>query len=283
MMKKKLSYALSTLFMGAWLFTALLSTPASAVLVPQPLAADPRVKVVSWAPNEVIKYTGYYRVQTSWEFAPDENVATISMGDSMAWMINPMGNRLFIKPIEEDATTNMTIITNKRLYLIELHAEHAEKIDDKNVTWILKFVYPGEDAGFTTTHLDGVPDLQTEDLSKYNFRYTVSGSQDITPLRIFDDGEFTYFEFRDINGEIPAFYMVDSLNNEQLINYRTRGPYIVVERVTARYTLRHGNSVVCVFNEAMSSRHQSGGNGSGSTSSSPAGGGGTAVNAGYQK
>lgn len=245
------------LFLCAWLAAGLASVPAYALLIPQPLATDPRIKVVAYAPNEVIKYTGYYRVQTSWEFAPDEEIATISLGDSVAWMLNPMGNRLFIKPVEQDATTNMTIITNKRVYLVELHAEEAKKVDDKNVTWVLRFVYPGEDTGFSVTNrMDGVPDLANEDMGKYNFRYTVSGSEDITPIRIFDDGEFTYFEFRDKNGEIPAFYQVDSQKNESLINYRTRGPYIVVERVAPRFTLRHGNSVVCVFNEAMTSKKQ---------------------------
>ncbi len=255
MMKHMKKLKSSIIFFGACL-AVLVSMPAYAVLIPQPLATDPRIKVVSYAPNEVIKYTGFYRVQTSWEFAPDETIQTISMGDSVAWMINPQGNRLFIKPIEQDATTNMTLITDKRIYLFELHGAEAKSIDDKAVTWILRFIYPEEEKNFTVSNLDQVPDLDSEDLSKYNFRYTVSGSEDVTPLRIFDDGEFTYFEFRDKNGEIPAFYQVDSQNNEALINYRARGPYIVVERVAARFTLRHGNSVVCVFNEAMSSKHQ---------------------------
>ena len=265
-------HTLSAIILGACLWAILASAPASAVLIPQPLATDPRVKVVPWVPNEVIKYTGYYRVQTSWEFAPDEEIQTISMGDSMAWMMSPLGNRLFIKPIEQDATTNMTLITNKRVYLIELHAAEAKSVDDKNVTWVLRFIYPNDDTNTMGAGLDHVPDLETEDLSKYNFRYTVSGSEVITPLRVFDDGEFTYFEFRDINGEIPAFYQVDSQNSESLINYRTRGPYIVVERVAAKFTLRHGNDVVCVFNEALNGRHQGSSTSSAGSSASSSGG-----------
>ena len=64
-------------------------------------------------------------------------------------MINPLGNRLFIKPTEQDATTNMTLITNKRIYLFELHAEDTLKtgVEDKeHLTWILRFIYPGDDA-----------------------------------------------------------------------------------------------------------------------------------------
>jgi len=263
-------HTFSAIIFGACLWAVLASSPAFAVLTPQPLATDPRIKIVQWAPNEVIKYTGYYRVQTSWEFAPDEEILTISMGDSMAWMMMPLGNRLFIKPVEQDASTNMTLITNKHVYLIELHAAEAKSVDDKNVTWVLRFVYPTDDTNLALagSTLDHVPDLETDDLTKYNFRYTISGSELITPLRIFDDGEFTYFEFRDINGEIPAFYQVDSQNNESLINYRTRGPYIVVERVAAKFTLRHGNDVACVFNEALNGRHQGASSASSSSGSS---------------
>ena len=31
---------------------------------------------------------------------------------------------------------------------------------------------------------------------KYNFNYTFSGPDEIAPVKVFDDGEFTYFEFR---------------------------------------------------------------------------------------
>ena len=48
---------------------------------------------------------------------------------------------------------------------------------------------------------------------------------------------------------VPAFFMVDSRGEESLVNYRTVGDYIVIERVANRFTLRHGADIVCVFNE----------------------------------
>ncbi len=241
--------------------------PALALVMPSPIATDARIKTITYSPNEVFKFTGYYRYQSNIEFAPDEEIGTISLGDSVAWQMNPLGNRLFLKPIEQDATTNMTIITNKRTYFFELHAEEAKNISDKNLTFELRFIYPGDES-LGVSHVDHMPDLEQDDLSKYNFRYTLTGSDDIAPLRIFDDGEFTYFQFQDVNGEVPAFFQVDSQGNESLINYRARGPYIVVERVAARYTLRHGNSVVCIFNEAITNGKpgNSGAKGSGSAS-----------------
>ena len=35
---------------------------------------------------------------------------------------------------------------------------------------------------------------------KYNFNYTISGDDSIAPIKVFDDGVFTYFEFKDKNG-----------------------------------------------------------------------------------
>ncbi len=228
-------------------------TQALALRDSRPQKLDHRVRTVMYQPDEVFKYVGYYGFQTAIEFAPDESVQTISMGDPTGWMLNPSGNLLFLKPVDQDATTNMTLITNKRTYLIELHGREASGIDDPELAFIYRFTYPDEvDTGALGNYLDTVPmpDLQ-KDPGKYNMRYTISGSEEVAPLRIFDDGEFTYFEFRGKNAEVPAFYTVDSQGNEAVVNYRTRGNYIVIERVAARFTLRHGNEVVCVFNEKL--------------------------------
>ena len=222
---------------------------ANATEVPRALPVDHRVRTVVYKQDEVYKLTGHYKYQSVIEFAKDEEIKTISMGDSTAWMLNPSGSRLFLKPVEQDATTNMTLITNKHTYLFELHARETDKVDDPEMVFVLRFVYPdGGDTQSFSKYLDAVPDF-TENPEKYNMAYTISGNDEIAPMRIFDDGEFTFFQFKDKNAEVPAFFWVDEDNNEALINYRTRGDYIVVERVTDRFTLRHGNYLVCVFNE----------------------------------
>lgn len=231
--------------------TAFISGEANATSDSRSLPIDHRVHVISYQPDQVYKMDGHYRYQSAIEFEKDEEIRTISMGDSTAWLINPSAHRLFLKPVEQDATTNMTLLTNKRVYLFELHAREAADIDDPNMVFIMRFVYSDKTEGpGSHSYLDAVPEPDVEgDPTKYNTSYTISGSDEVAPLRIFDDGEFTYFQFADKNAEVPAFYWVDKDNNEALINYRTRGNYIVVERVSSRFTLRHGNEVVCVFNE----------------------------------
>ncbi|MFZ4126213.1 MAG: P-type conjugative transfer protein VirB9 [Rickettsiales bacterium] len=221
---------------------------------PRPLATDSRIRTVRYSPNEVFQFIGHYGYQSAIEFEEDEKVLTVSVGDSLAWMLNPSGNRLFLKPIEQNALTNMTVITDKRSYLFELHAAETDSIRDENLTFVLRFIYPQNDQGAVDfTQFEPMPDIERQP-EKFNFNYTLRGSDYISPIRIFDDGEFTYFEFRDMNTEVPAFFLVDPSGNEALINFRTRGNYIVVEQVAPRFTLRRGPDIVCVYNERMPMR-----------------------------
>jgi type IV secretion system protein VirB9 len=232
------------------------SAPAYATRESRPIQLDHRVRTIMYQPDQVFKFTGHYRYQSAIEFSEGESIQTISMGDSTAWMLNPSGNRLFLKPVEQDATTNMTVITNRRTYLFELHGRDTDDIADKDMVFVMRFIYPDSNDAQTVSHyLDTVPNLDIEEnREKYNFNYTIAGTDDIAPLRVFDDGEFTFFQFKDKNADVPAFFMVNDHGEEAVINYRTRGDYIVVERVSKRMTLRHGTDIVCVFNEAMLAR-----------------------------
>ncbi|MBY0354753.1 MAG: P-type conjugative transfer protein VirB9 [Rickettsiales bacterium] len=231
----------------------LFANPSLALQEPHPLAMDKRIQTVRYSPNEVYEFIGHYGYQAFIEFAPDEEVSTVSIGDSVAWQVNPVGSRLFLKPVEQDALTNMSVITNKRTYHFELHAEETENIRAANMVFVLRFIYPDDYAGDYSNFIneDPVPDLTDPEVMKtLNFNYSLVGSDVISPIRIFDDGEFTYFEFKDVNADIPAFFVVDSGGEENLLNFRKNASYIVVERVSSQFTLRHGSDVLCVFNES---------------------------------
>lgn len=227
---------------------------AWAVRMSHSLPTDHRIHVIEYQKDEVYKIYGHYGYQAAIEFEADEAIQTISMGDSQGWALNPSGNLLFLKPVEQNPTTNVTLITNKRTYFFEFHGREADDIDDPNMVFVTRFVYADAADGIMGgsggggNYLDGVPEPDVAS-GKYNTSYTISGSDEVAPLKIFDDGEFTYFQFADKNAEVPAFYWVDDEGNESIVNYRTRGTYIVIERVASRFTLRHGIDVVCVFNE----------------------------------
>ena len=224
---------------------------AWALQKPRAIATDSRIRTLRFSPNEVYQFIGHYGYQSTIEFSDDEKIQTVSIGDSLAWMVNPSGNRLFLKPIEQNAMTNMTVITDKFSYLFELHAEETKDIRSPEMVFVVRFVYPQSDAAtIDYSQHEPLPDIEREP-EKYNFNYTIRGSQVIEPIRIFDDGNWTYFEFRDQNAEVPAFFHVDGAGNEQLVNFRKRGNYIVVERTSSRLTLRRGAEILCIYNETI--------------------------------
>ena len=70
---------------------------------PRPIATDYRIRNIRFSPNEVFKFVGHYGYQSSIEFGEGEEIQTVSIGDSIAWQIDPSGDRLFLKPVEQDA------------------------------------------------------------------------------------------------------------------------------------------------------------------------------------
>ena len=233
-----------------FLFLSLILTDAQSGKLPRPIGSESRIRLINYTPNTVFEFIGHYEYQTILEFGLDEEIETISMGTPTPWQVLPAGNRLFIKPIDDDATTNMTVITDKRMYFFEMHAKEATGLYDENLSFVIKFIYPEQyqQNAVKQVQTNSGPDLSKPEL--YNFNYTISGeARQIEPLQIFDDGEFTYLKFKDINAELPAIFLVDSENKEGLVNFRIEGGYMVVERVVPKFTLRHGGEVICVFNE----------------------------------
>lgn len=234
---------------------AFFPVPAFAIRESRPTAIDSRIRVMVYNPDDVFKYTGYYGFQASIELAKDEEVVSISMGDTTSWQIVPAGYRIFIKPMERDATTNMTLITNKRTYFFELYAEEAQDIRDPDMVFNVKFIYPDEEEEDTLKSFvasSAGPDMTHPE--KYNFNYSISGWEEIAPIKIFDDGEFTYLQFRDKNAEIPGIFAVDEDLRESMVNYRlspSNPNLIIIEQVFPKLSIRLGKKVTCVFNEAF--------------------------------
>ncbi|MEQ9115342.1 MAG: P-type conjugative transfer protein VirB9 [Rickettsiales bacterium] len=220
---------------------------AHAAREPRAISLDSRLRVWSYDPNVVYKYIGYLGYQGSIVFGDGEAIETISMGDPTGWQIINSGNRLFLKPTSKDATTNMTLITNMRLYFFEMHAEETDSIDDPGLAFQVKFLYPTGNNIMDYSGQAEEPDLS--DKKNLNFNYTISGSDLIAPIKIFDNGVFTYFQFRDKNQPIPAFFRVTKEGEESMVNYQVMGDYIVLTEVSSQYTLRYGKEITCVFNE----------------------------------
>ncbi|GAB5098056.1 TrbG/VirB9 family P-type conjugative transfer protein [Caballeronia sp. HLA56] len=224
-----------------------------AAKLPHALVTDDRVKQVPYDPNQVYEVVGTYGYQTSIEFANDEVVKVVSLGDSIAWQTVPYQNRLFIKPVEPNAATNLTVVTDKRTYYFKLTSSKARMTQ----TFLVRFFYlnsgSNQNASLSGMAGGGRTDASTSngiDPARLNIDYGVSGDKATIPLkRAFDDGQFTYFLF-DQNAEIPSFYTVGPDGTESAVSPRREGPYMVVKRTASLFTLRNGDAHLCVQNNA---------------------------------
>lgn len=220
----------------------------------KPIAMDSRIKTFIYSENEVFRLVVHYGYQTSIEFADGEEIQTISVGNNYAWQLTPVGRRLFIKPLEENILTNMTILTNKRSYQFEVQSKLLSYTIDEELVYVVRFFFP--DADFDKAR----PQIASNETKEviptivpYNFNYSITGADAIAPVKIFDDGINTFFKFDDKLQVIPVI----SVKNEKgllPLEPRKRGDYIIVNSVGAEFTLSLNNNVVSVFNENLGNK-----------------------------
>lgn len=230
---------------------------------PLPTPKDHRIRVVPYSENDVVQVLTHYGYVTTVEYAPDEIIQDWPSGDPMAYQIIPNKNTLKIRPLLNDATTNLTVYTNYRRYYYELKAADVNNPRAKELTFNIRYTYSSEDnmaaAKRQSQYLREAQDridqraadqhggIRPEDLY---FGYTFKGDPEITPVQIYDDSKFTYFLFRE-KSKLPSIYTVDNNRNEALVNYHMEGKYIVVQQMAGRFTLRSEQKVVSVFRETL--------------------------------
>lgn len=107
-----------------------------------PITTDNRIKTYIYNPNEVYLLVLHFGFQSHIEFGKNEEVQTITLGDAYAWKITPLGNKLFIKPLEKDIRTNMTVITNKKTYIFDIASVEHQMGNEKDLVYVIRFYYP---------------------------------------------------------------------------------------------------------------------------------------------
>jgi type IV secretion system protein VirB9 len=230
----------------------LLAAPAGAV-APHPGAGDPRIFEVLYDPSEVVELRGALGYQLSLEFDPGERIENVAIGDSLGWQVTPnrKANLLFIKPMAQRPDTNMTVITNLRRYNFELSVVNPKsRAAVRAVPFSVRFVYP---APVMARVEPPPPPKPPEDR---NHAYSYQGSALLLPDRMFDDGEATYFTFRD-HEDLPAIFAVDAGGAEAVVNSHMRDGYIVVDGISPGFVLRRGKELTRVFNDGYHAQQAS--------------------------
>ena len=87
--------------------------------------------------------------------------------------------------------------------------------------------------------------------SFYNYAYSMTGSAaEIMPVKIFDDGVYTYFEFRD--NILPDIFIVDSFGNIIPAQYEVTQNLVVVKQTSNKFLVSDNLNKICIFNDNSS-------------------------------
>lgn len=228
----------------------------------QPIATDSRIKTFVYSESEVFPVVLHYGYQTSIEFGEGEYIQTYSVGNNYAWQFTNVGRTLFIKPLEENILTNMTVITNKRRYYFELQSKMVIDAADQDVAYAIRFFYPNNDddavkpqhlmkQAKNTNNGNQMPTIQSGDtpasmvpaVKPYNFAYQITGAEDVKPNLVFDNGTNTFFQYDLGIKEIPVIYVANG-NKLSKIDFRKMGNYFVVNTIASGFELAFGRQKV---------------------------------------
>lgn len=174
----------------------------------------------------------------------------VAAGDTVRWIIGDTESgagadrqiHILVKPTRPDLTTNLLINTDRRTYHLELRS--GETTYMASVSW----QYPQDQLiALHRRNADAVQAMPVAggvDLAAISFRYAIEGDEPPwRPLRAFDDGRQAFIEFpRGIGqGEMPPLFIVGAEgDSSELVNYRVRGHYMIVDRLFAAAELRFG-------------------------------------------
>ncbi|WP_426028849.1 TrbG/VirB9 family P-type conjugative transfer protein [Brevundimonas sp. TWP2-3-4b2] len=122
--------------------------------------------------------------------------------------------RLTLRP---NSATNMTVITDARVYNFELSSAYAQ---DTDTPFTVRFAYPEASA---------IPGAESDARLSVG-RYRLSGARTVRPVAVSDDGVRTSIEWRDQQA-IPAVFAIDETGDELLVEGHMRNGLYVIDAV----------------------------------------------------
>lgn len=207
------------------------------------------VQVYPWSEGAI------YRLHTAPERVSEialqlgEALISVAAGDTVRWVIGDTtsgtgtGKRthILVKPSSAGLETNLVITTDRRLYRVEV--ESNSKASMAGISW----TYP-QDALLALKRAEAAaaaaqPVAEGVAVEALNFGYAIAGDQPSwRPVRAFDDGRQVFIQFPASlpQGEAPPLFVVGEGGRAELVNYRLRGRYYVVDRLFAAAELRLG-------------------------------------------
>jgi len=206
----------------ALLMLALLAPmPLGAEVMPRAGGGDPHIQTVAYDPAEVVALRVASGFALTVRFAADERIETVTLGDPQSWSVqtNHRADTLVIKPLLPAGVTNLTVVTDARVYTFSLYGTAA---GEGVQAYLLSFTYPAP-----PTPTPPLPAAAT---------YRLSGDKALWPVELGDDGRFTRLRWA-AGVPMPAVYRIEGWGRRALVNGALRDGAYVVEGVFPRLLL----------------------------------------------
>ena len=184
---------------------------------------------------------------------PGEALLAVASGDTARWVIGDTTSggsgtsemkqtHVLVKPFSAGLVTNLVITTDRRTYHVRLVSTRGTAISS------LRWTYPQDELlalkRRTEAAQAAAPVAAGLTVEQLHFNYAISGDRPgWRPLRAFDDGERTYVEFPPslAQGDAPPLFITVPDGRAELVNYRLRGRYYIVDRLFDAAELRLGS------------------------------------------
>ena len=207
------------------------------------------IQVYPFSPGALYQvYTSPGRI-TDVALEPGEELRDVSSPDTVRWIIGDTESgegsqraiHIAIKPTKTGLKSNLAIYTSRRTYFLELTSTPE--------TWMasVAWEYPQEHLQILkSANRDrelAQPLAENVPLDHLQFRYDISGdSPPWRPMRAFDDGTHVYIQFPEsiAQSDRPPLFVLGASGEGELVNYRTRGAYYIVDRLFSSAELRLG-------------------------------------------
>ncbi|MEW9855631.1 P-type conjugative transfer protein TrbG [Novosphingobium sp. M1R2S20] len=180
---------------------------------------------------------------------PGETLVAVASGDTVRWVIGDTTSgsgtdkrtHVLVKPFSAGLSTNLVITTDRRSYHVALTSV------PRTAMVALSWSYP-QDALLAMKREAVAAEAASPvaagiALEALHFNYAISGDRPAwRPLRAFDDGRQTFIEFPTslAVGEAPPVFLLGEKGEAQLVNYRLKGRFYVVDRIFDAAELRLG-------------------------------------------
>lgn len=183
---------------------------------------------------------------------PGERLVSVSAGDTVRWVVGDTMSgsgpteraHVLVKPVAAGLTTNLMIATDRRTYHLELTSL------EKSYMAALSWRYPADAFAGTASRNERARAREEASISEgvrienLNFGYRIEGAKPAwRPVRVFDDGRQVFIQMPDGLSafDAPPLFVLAG-NNTELVNYRVKGNYYIVDHLFAAAELRQGNT-----------------------------------------